>query len=99
MRDFQEDLTRLRRPRLLVSAARFGLPDYRRERMLKRLIGTVPAPGRALPRLIEEEAIQEDARRADAADYDLRRHLELVIAMMAEARLAAASEMASETTA
>jgi hypothetical protein len=44
MSDFVARLSSLRRPRLLLHAARFGLGDYRRERDLRRLIGTPTSP-------------------------------------------------------
>ncbi len=37
MTDFRLLLAELRRPRLLIRAARYGMQDYRRERDLKRL--------------------------------------------------------------
>ena len=37
MTDFRIILANLRRPRLLIRAARFGLEDYRRDRDLSRL--------------------------------------------------------------
>jgi len=38
MTDFRIILANLRRPRLLIRAARFGLEDYRRDRDLSRLL-------------------------------------------------------------
>lgn len=89
MTDFHEILRNLRRPRLLINAARFGLADYRRDRDLRRLLGAtaLPSPERALHRLIDEEAHLERTRKEGAASYSLTRHLEILIAVMAEARL------------
>lgn len=89
MTDFNTLLQSLHRPRLLIRAARFGLTDYRRERDLKRLIQTqvIPAPARALKSLIEEEARVETIRKEGDATYSVSRHIELLVAMMAEARL------------
>lgn len=89
MSDFCTLLTGLRRPRLLIRAARHGLEEYRRDRDLRRLIGGsgVPAPIDALPRLISEEARLEDIRGTGDATYSLVRHIEVLIALMAEARL------------
>lgn len=86
MQELNRKLSELRRPRILVRAARFGLVDYRRERDLKRLLGAVAVPERAVGRLLDEEARLNEIRTAGAADYDLRRHLEVIIALMAEAR-------------
>ncbi|MBL4917204.1 DUF6477 family protein [Szabonella alba] len=89
MQDFRKCLSRLSRPRLLVRAARLGMTEYRRERDLRRLIATVhpPAPEAALARLLdEEERIETTRQRGDAA-YSLTRHVDLLIALMAEFRL------------
>lgn len=93
MRDPIQCLSRIRRPQLLIRAARFGLVDYDRRRGLRRLLpgGGAPAPAEAVGLLLELEAA-ENARREDrAADYSAVRHVELLIALMAEARLVAAT--------
>lgn len=84
-------LAQLRRPRLLIRAARFGLADYDRPRDLKRLMRLPQAPGprEALARLLEAEACMEDTRKAGGAGYSPARHVELLIALIAEARLVA----------
>lgn len=82
-------LSGLRRPRLLISAARIGLNDYRRTRDLKRLFGAVPQPSAAatLSRLLDAEEALEADRRAGSATYSPARHVDLLIALMAESRL------------
>lgn len=82
-------LNALRRPSLLIRAARFGLADYRRERDLRRLTnsGTLPSPHRALGILMSEEDALEQTRRAGDATYSITRHIEVLIALMGEARL------------
>jgi len=89
MQDILSMLNSLRRPRLLIRAARFGTRDYRRERHLQRILGYggLPRPATALMRLMELEREQEDNRQADDASYSLSRHLDLLIAMMGEAEL------------
>jgi len=89
MTELAATLATLRRPRLLIRAARFGLNDYDRGRDLRRLIRAEapPAPERALDRLITAEAEIEEVRRARTAGYSVSRHIELLIAIMAEARL------------
>jgi hypothetical protein len=79
----------LQRPRLLIRAARHGLIDYRRDRDLRRLIGTLsaPPPGEAVPRLIAEEERLETIRSSGDFAYSLSRHVDVLIALMAEARL------------
>ena len=89
MTDLLSVVSELRRPKLLIRAARAGLCDYNRNRDLKRLMRTAaaPSPDRAVAALIAEEEQLEDTRRAGDADYSLTRHIEILIAMMAEVRL------------
>lgn len=89
MTDFSAILKDLRRPRLLIRAARHGLADYRRDRDLKRLIrtGAMPSSDRALRTLLSEEAEIEGNRQIGSACYSVARHIEVLIALMAEARL------------
>ncbi len=89
MKDLLGTLTSLRRPRLLVRAARFGLRDYNRERDLRRLVRSeaIPAPSTAVSALMAEEARLEETRRVGDAAYSPARHVELLIALIAEARL------------
>ena len=87
MTDFRAHLADLRRPRMLIRAARCGLGDYRRERDLRRLINGVAPPERAMTRLIcEEERIEENRRSGDAG-YSASHHVEVLIALMAEVNL------------
>ena len=87
MSDFRTILSELRRPRLLMRAARFGMEEYRRDRDLRHLINGNMQPERAVPRLLSEEALLEDTRRRGDATYSVSRHIEVLIALMAEARL------------
>ena len=87
MSDFQSLLANLRRPRLLIRAARFGLADYRRDRDLRRLIGQIATPDRAVAQLISEEEQLEEDRQAGEASYSVTRHIEILIALISEIRL------------
>lgn len=87
MTDFQSLLANLHRPRLLIRAARFGLADYRRERDLRRLIDAPATTDRVVPRLLCEEERMETIRRSGDAGYSVSHHIEVLIALMAEARL------------
>lgn len=82
----------LRRPSALIRAAREGQAGWKRERDLRKLLRTdhCPAPGTALPRLRAEEAALNDARLHHAAEYDMHRHVMLMIAILAEMRAAVA---------
>ena len=95
----------LRRPRLLMRAARIGLQEYRRDRDLRRIlpqtlfsalkaaspeaaVAMMATQGAALlDWLTEEEGRIEAARRAATAGYSPLRHIEVMIALLAEMRL------------
>lgn len=79
----------LRRPKLLVSAARHGLCDYNRSRDLARILLMPRIPLRALESLRDCETEMEDRRLSGDPAYSCLRHVELLIALMAELRLAA----------
>lgn len=80
-------LANLRRPRLLMHAARFGLGDFRRERDLRRLIASAASPEETLPQLLSVEERLEATRRAGDLGYSPARHIDVLIALLAEARL------------
>lgn len=92
MPDVLSRVAALRRPVLLVQAARFGLEDYRRAAHLPRLLGPgvpggpVPGAVAALVLLLELEAALDARRLARAADYRIARHVAILIALTAEAR-------------
>ena len=88
MTDFRALLADLRRPQMMIRAARLGLSEYRRERDLKRLLdGQQPSPARSIPRLLSEEERLEETRLSGDAAYSIARHIEVLIALMAEVRL------------
>jgi hypothetical protein len=87
MTDIQTLIANLRRPKLLIRAARFGLSDYRRDRDLRRLLGQISTPERAVARLLSEEEQLEEHRRTGEAAYSVTRHIEILIALISETRL------------
>ena len=89
MQDLLSMLSVLRRPRLLIRAARLGAREYSRDRHLRRLLGygALPRPAAALLRLMELERSLNESRCANEAAYSLPRHLDVLIAMMGEAQL------------
>lgn len=87
MSDFCKTLAALRRPRLLMHAARFGLGDYRRDRDLRRLVRSGGSPEETVPSLLSAEEELEATRQAGDASYSVTRHIEVLIALLAEARL------------
>lgn len=80
-----DDITRLRRPRLLIRAARFGLAEYDRTRTLARIFGAERPPERALDPLMAREAEIEQHRLKGDASYSVSRHVEILVALMDEA--------------
>ncbi len=92
MTDMTPMLAHVRRPRLLVRAARHGLAEYNRKRDLRRIfrLPQAPSPRHALDLLMSEEARLEEQRRERDAAYSIARHVEVLIALMSEAQLAQA---------
>lgn len=88
MSDVLTQLNALKRPRLLINAARMGLSEYKRDTHLIRHLGEqVPKDSATVLRqlmVIEHDLDQE--RRTRAASYSVARHVEIMIAMMNEAR-------------
>lgn len=87
MTDFRAIFDNLRRPRLLIRAARFGLEDYRRDRDLRRLLGGTGTPEHTVAHLLAEEERLEHIRQTDDLNYPVGRHIEVMVALMAEVRL------------
>jgi len=88
MTDALDWINSLRRPRLLVEAARIGVPDYSRARVLKKFAAAQmeASPAAALSTLIPVEETLETARRSGDASYVPSRHVEVLIAILAEMR-------------
>ncbi len=80
-------LSQLRRPKLLIQAARLGQSDYRRERDLKRLGGQGMQPHAVVAHLLDVEGDIEAERQSGAAGYSIAHHIEVLIAVLAEARI------------
>lgn len=91
MTQFLDRLRTLRRPRLLIRAARHGAVEYSRTRDLRRILHADPLPGpaRSVPRLMDLEAELELQRTSGIAGYSPARHIDVLIALMGEARLLA----------
>mgnify|MGYP007046361563 CR=1 FL=1 len=90
----------LRRPRLLLEAARAGVCHYIRETHLSRVLGgakqrEAARPLLALEALLELEHSLDAARRQNEASYSYFRHVEVLIAAIAEADLLRTSHAAT----
>ncbi len=86
MTDLSSILTKTRRPRLLIQAARRGLALYKPERDLRGLLGTEERGTGLAARLLAAEQAIEETRQAGDATYSIARHITLLTALMAEAR-------------
>lgn len=89
MTDIRTALNDLRRPRLLVRAARHGMSDYNRKRDLRRIAGQAHtnSPSRVMAHLVAQEEVMETTRRSGDAAYSIARHVEVLVALMHESRL------------
>jgi hypothetical protein len=99
MQDILSMIDRLKRPALLIRAARHGADTYDRARHLQRLMGygQVPRTGDALLRLMQDEASINEKRITGDAGYSVVRHLDLLIAMVGESRVLRASQASRAT--
>jgi hypothetical protein len=82
-------IANLRRPCLLMRAARHGVLDYERSRDLKRIMrrDDVPSPREALSAVLQLEERAEDARLNADLGYSVARHIDLLVALIGEAAL------------
>ena len=89
MSQMNSALAALRRPRLLIRAARHGMLDYNRSKALRRLVraDAIPSPQSAFVKLLSIEADLEALRAAGDAAYNVARHVDVLIALMSEAQL------------
>lgn len=89
MIDLMTRVRQIERPALLARAARFGADEYRRAVHLPRLLKTaiLPRPAAALVQLLDLEAAVNARRTAKQGDYSPAHHVDLLIAISAEARL------------
>lgn len=94
MQDILTMLHALRRPTLLMRAARIGAEDYRRATHLPRLLGygVLPRHGAALMKLMELENDLNTQRTGGNSSYSLVRHVDVLIAMLGEARVLRATQ-------
>jgi hypothetical protein len=88
MTDFALALAALRRPKILIRAARAGVVDYRRERDLKRILRSATAgTERAFGTLLAVVDGVETNRTTGDATYNHQRHIGVLTALIAAARL------------
>lgn len=96
MEDVLTTVSRLIRPNLLVQTARHGIESYNRMLHLRRLLKseTLPGPAGAILRLMEVEGVINAQRTQNRAEYSAARHIEVLVAIICEARLLKATSFA-----
>ena len=89
MQDVLTMMDHLTRPKLLIRAARLGADGYHRDTHLPRLFGygQVPRVADALLQLMQKESVMNAKRKMQDTTYSLPCHLDLLIAMVGEARI------------
>ena len=87
MADILKKLAEIHRPGLLMRAARHGVADYRRDIQLPRFgLSPLQPSLDCVTQLLDREARLEHARRLELADYRIADHVQILIAIMAEAQ-------------
>lgn len=101
MQDLLTQISALRRPRLLIRAARIGAQSYQREARLPRLLGygVNLRLGPTLMRLMALEAKMNEKRENGDAGYSIAAHVDLLIAIMGESQLLRAQTQAARPVA
>jgi len=89
MQDILNRVAQLKRPKLLVTAARSGAAHYARDRHSARLLPSQRPRKHAaiLIKLMEMECDINDLRCAMAASYSPLQHLDVMIALVGETQL------------
>lgn len=88
MTNYIAQLENVKRPRLLVRAARAGATRYRRDHHLGYFskVEGIDSQAKLMAVLIAREAELEDVRKSGSADYNIHRHVHLLTALLAEAQ-------------
>jgi len=100
MQDLLSQLAQIRRPRLLIRAARIAAQDYRRDNRLPRILGygMLPRTGLALVKLMAIESEMNEQRTRGDASYSIATHVEILTAVMGESALLKAQTEAARLT-
>ena len=77
-----EDAKLLRRPKVLVRAARFAMLEFRREKALRRVLRRekIPGPMAAIALLMHRERELETMRTQGDAAYSVSKHIVVLAA-------------------
>ena len=92
--DILQRMDHLKRPPILVRAAKEGALRYQRRAHLKRFFGETPPTQSkdVLGQLLRLEDQSNDQRLAETADYSVTRHVDILIALIGEAQIFRASQ-------
>lgn len=85
----QTILSSLKRPKILINAARLGMADYNRDADLRFIVKTSTTPDHdaAIETLLARENELESNRKDGNAGYSVHEHIRVLAALLAEARL------------
>ncbi len=87
MTQVSAEIVNIRRPKILLQAARICAKGYKRETMLPRLLGASAARVVEVLR-VQEEGLESD-RQGRLSTYSPRTHVEVLSALFAESKKAA----------
>ncbi len=76
----------MKRPKILLQAAKIGLKTYSRNRVLKHLFKAqkIPQPMQVIKQLMINEMTLEKARKSGSAAYDMKIHIQIMTALLQE---------------
>lgn len=91
--DILQDVAALKRPSMLVRAAKEGALGYRREAHLRRYFGEQQQQCGAdlLSKIMRLETEQNVQRKTAQAEYSITQHVDILIALVGEAQILRAS--------
>jgi hypothetical protein len=82
-------ITKLKRPRILVKAAQISAQSYDRNKVLRRVLSCVNLPlhANAIDRLQEHEVTLNEARLSGKTSYKVQHHITVLSALLGEMHL------------
>lgn len=88
MTRFEETLSRIKRPAILLRAARVALDQHNHRNAIFRLFGEVPPIGSddLFALLLEQEEYMNTQRKTGEANYSIARHILVLTALLHECR-------------
>lgn len=91
--DILQEVAALKRPSMLVRAAKEGALGYRREAHLRRYFGEQQRQCGAdlLSKIMRLETEQNVQRKTERAEYSITQHVDILIALIGEAQILRAS--------